>query len=229
MLSPYVAGTLAHEAIGHTVEADFVMGGSIAAEMIGKQAASPLVNMVDFANMAMGKMCPVPLWTDDEGIEARDAVLIENGELKSFLHNKHSARHFQAEPAGNARAFGFNDEPLIRMRNTAILPGVSKLDDMIASIDNGYYFMHASNGEADSTSEFMFGIVKGYEIKNGKIGDALRNTTISGVAFDMLKTVSMVSDDMTWSSGGICGKKQWIPVGMGGPAIRCRVNVGGCL
>jgi TldD protein len=67
----------------------------------------------------------------------------------------------------------------------------------------------------------------GYEIKNGKLGDALRDTTISGVAFDMLKTVTMVSDDMTWSSGGMCGKKQMIPVGMGGPAICCRVNVGG--
>jgi TldD protein len=67
----------------------------------------------------------------------------------------------------------------------------------------------------------------GYEIKNGKLGDALRDTTISGVAFDMLKTVTMVSDDMIWASGGMCGKKQMIPVGMGGPAIRCRVNVGG--
>ena len=35
------------------------------------------------------------------------------------------------------------------------------------------------------------------------------------------------SDDMTWSHGGMCGKKQMIPVGMGGPAVKCRVTVGG--
>jgi TldD protein len=229
VLAPDLAGILAHEAIGHTVEADLVMGGSVAAEMMGKQVASPLITMVDFANTAMGKTCPVPLWTDDEGVQARDAVLINKGELTSFMHNKFSAQQLGVELTGNARAFGVYDEPLIRMRNTAILPGASKLSDMIASIDNGYYFVRSSNGQADSTSEFMFGVIMGYEIKNGKLGDALRDTTISGVAFDMLKTVSMVSDDMTWSSGGMCGKKQMIPVGMGGPAIRCRINVAGCL
>ena len=227
VLAADIAGVLAHEAIGHTVEADLVMGGSVASDMMGKQVASPLVGMVDFANTAMGNACPVPLWIDDEGIEALDAVLIDKGELKSFMHNKYSSLQFQAEPKGNARAFGFYDEPLIRMRNTAILPGTSKLPDMIASIDNGYYFLRSSNGQADSTGEFMFGVVMGYEIKNGKVGNALRDTTISGVAFDMLKTVTMVGDELTWSSGGMCGKKQMIPVGMGGPAIRCRVNVGG--
>ena len=53
------------------------------------------------------------------------------------------------------------------------------------------------------------------------------DSNISGVAFDMLKTVDMVSDDMTWVSFGMCGKKQPMPVGMGGPAIRCKVNIGG--
>jgi len=37
----------------------------------------------------------------------------------------------------------------------------------------------------------------------------------------------MISDDMTWLSAGMCGKKQPIPVGMGGPAIKCKINIGG--
>ena len=77
------------------------------------------------------------------------------------------------------------------------------------------------------TSEFMFAVTMGYEIKNGKLGKAIFDTTISGVAFDMLKTVSMVSDEMKWESAGMCGKKQPIPVGMGGPAIKCEINMGG--
>lgn len=113
------------------------------------------------------------------------------------------------------------------MRNTAILPGKSSLDEMIASIDDGYYLMNSGNGQADSTSEFTFGVTMGYEIKNGKLGKAIRDTTVSGVAFDMLKTVSMISKDMSWSCAGMCGKKQPIPVGMGGPAIKCKINIGG--
>ena len=66
-----------------------------------------------------------------------------------------------------------------------------------------------------------------YEIKHGKLGRALLDTTVSGVAFDMLKTVDMVSDTVEWSSSGFCGKKQMIPVGMGGPCMRCMIMIGG--
>jgi len=227
VLGPDLAGILAHEAIGHTVEADLVLGGSVAADFMGRKVASELVTLVDFAHTALGVTCPRPVWVDDEGTEARDAVLIEEGVLRSYMHNKESAAHFGVAPTGNARAFEFSDEPLIRMRNTAILPGKSKLAELIASVDEGYYFVRPSNGQADSTSEFMFGITEGYEIKKGRLGRALRDTTVSGVAFDMLKTVTALSDDMSWMCGGMCGKKQMIPVGMGGPAVRCRITVGG--
>ena len=143
------------------------------------------------------------------------------------MNNRESAAHFGMKSAGNARAWQFMDEPLIRMRNTAILPGKDKLEEMIASIEDGYYLLESSNGQADLTGEFMFGVSMGYEIKKGKIGRALLDTTVSGVAFHMLKTVDMVSNDMIWSSSGFCGKKQIIPVGMGGPAIRCKIMLGG--
>jgi TldD protein len=134
---------------------------------------------------------------------------------------------FGVIPTGNARGYSFSDEPIIRMRNTAFLPGTSSLEEMIQSVGNGYYLMKSSNGQADSTSEFMFGVTLGYEIKNGKLGRALKDATISGVAFDMLKTVTAVSGEMSWNNAGMCGKKQMIPVGMGGPAIKCMVNIGG--
>ncbi|MCL2722338.1 MAG: TldD/PmbA family protein [Treponema sp.] len=227
VMHPDLAGMLAHEAVGHTVEADLVLGGSVAGHNLGKKVASELISMTDFAHSAFGKTCPLPVYVDDEGTIAEDAVLIENGILKSFLHSKETAQHFGVAPQGNARAFTFSDEPLIRMRNTVILPGKSKLEDMIASISDGYYLVKTGNGQADTTGEFMFSVDLGYEIKNGKLGRPIRETTISGVAFEMLKTVDMVSDDMHWDSSGFCGKKQPMTVGMGGPAIRCDINIGG--
>lgn len=227
VLDADLAGILSHEAIGHTTEADSVRGGSVAGDCMDMKVASPLVTLVDFASEALGESCPVPVHIDDEGTLGEDTVIIEEGVLKNYMHNRESAAHFGARPTGNARAFQFSDEPIIRMRNTAILPGESRLEDMIASVDDGYYLMKYSNGQADSTSEFMFGVVQGYEIKNGQLGRAIRDTTISGVAFDMLKTVTAVSDRMKWTCSGMCGKKQPIPVGMGGPALKCMINIGG--
>ncbi|HPX70542.1 MAG TPA: TldD/PmbA family protein [Bacillota bacterium] len=222
-----LGGMLAHEAVGHTVEADLVIGGSVAGKCRGKQVASEIVNLTDFASSAFGKPCPLPIFADDEGVPAVDAPIIKDGILVGYMHNRESAERFGDRPCGNARAYAYSDEPLIRMRNTAIHPGKDKLEDMIASVDDGYYLTDTSNGQADNTGEFMFGVTMGYEIKNGKLGKAIFDTTISGVAFEMLKTVDMLSSEMTWESSGYCGKKQMIPVGLGGPDMRCKITMGG--
>ena len=227
VLDPLVAGILAHEAIGHTCEADSVLSGSIAGDYIGQLVASEKITLGDYGGRGPDGKSDLPIHVDDEGTPCRDVTIIENGVLKGFLHNKDTARRLAVEPTGNARAFAFGDEPLVRMRNTAILPGADRLDDMIAAVDCGYYLKRPSNGQADWTSEFMFGITCGYEIRSGKLGRALRNTTISGVAFDMLKTVTHVGNSLRWLEGAWCGKKQMIPVGMGGPALKCRITLGG--
>ena len=227
ILGGMMTGMLSHEAVGHTVEADLVLGGSVAAHNLNKRVASEKVTLTDFANTAFGERCPLPVFVDDEGTLAQDVTLIKDGILTGYMNNRESARHFGMEPRGNARAWLFSDEPLIRMRNTSVHPGTDKLEDMIASIDDGYYLVDSNNGQADTTGEFMFGVTMGYEIKKGKLGRALLDTTISGVAFDMLKTVDMVSDTVIWASSGFCGKKQPMPVGMGGPALRCEVTIGG--
>ncbi|MCR5808572.1 MAG: TldD/PmbA family protein [Clostridiales bacterium] len=227
IFSGTLAGMLAHEAVGHTVEADLVIGGSVAGPNLNKRVGSELVNLVDFAHTAFGKPVPLPVYADDEGVEATDAVLIKDGILVGYMNSRETAERFGMKPTGNARAYGFSDEPLIRMRNTAVLPGKSKLEDMIASVEDGYYLIDTNNGQADTTGEFMYGVTFGYEIKNGKLGRALLDTTISGVAFEMLKTVDMISDNMTWETAGMCGKKQPMTVSMGGPEIKCKVNIGG--
>lgn len=227
VLSPFMTGMLSHEAVGHTVEADLVIGGSVAGPNLNKIVASEKISLVDFAHTAFGKQAPLPVYVDDEGTKAEDQLIIDKGKLVGYMNNRESAEQFGMKPNGNARAFAFSDEPLIRMRNTAVLPGTDKLEDMIASIDDGYYFVDSNNGQADTTGEFMFGVTLGFEIKNGKIGRPIKDTTISGIAFEMLKTVDMVSDEMEWVSSGMCGKKQPMPVGMGGPSVKCKVNVGG--
>ncbi len=227
VLDSALAGILAHEAIGHTCEADLVLGGSIAGDKVGQLVASEKVTLVDFAGRGPDGAGGIAIDVDDEGTPCRDVTIIENGVLQGFLHSKETARMMGAEPTGNARAYRYDDEPLVRMRNTAILPGSDRLEEMIGAIDHGYYFKRWTNGQADTTSEFMFGVGCGYEIVNGKLGRGLRDATIAGVAFDMLQTITHVSDDMTWAKGGMCGKKQIIPVGMGGPAVKCRIGVGG--
>ena len=227
VLGGMMGGMLAHEAVGHTVEADLVMGGSVAGPNLGKRVASDLVTMIDYAHTYNGETAPLPVYLDDEGTKAVDAELIRDGILTGYMNSRETAEKYKMKPAGNARGWTFSDEPLIRMRNTCILPGKNTVEELIESVDDGYYLIDSGNGQADLTGEFMFGVTCGYEIKNGKLGRALLDTTVTGVAFEMLKTVDMVSDKVEWSSSGFCGKKQPMAVGMGGPHMRCKIMIGG--
>jgi TldD protein len=228
ILSPALVGLLTHEAVGHTVEADFVASGSCAAGRLGQSVASELVTLCDSGASEHLLGAGGTLMVDDEGVRATRTVIIQDGVLKSYLHDRESAGRFGVAPTGNARAWEYDDEPLIRMRNTYIEPGNSSLDEMIASIEDGLILDGPRNGQADANGEFMFGTAQAWPIRNGKRGELMRGVNISGIAFDVLATVDAVSSDFVWDLGsGHCGKGQPAKVDAGGPWLSCEVLVGG--
>jgi TldD protein len=155
-------------------------------------------------------------------------VLIREGLLESYLHNRESAARFGVPPTGNARAWEFSDEPLIRMRNTYVAPGESSLEEMIAEVDDGYLLEGPQGGQADATGEFMFGVQKATRLRKGRRAEVVRAVSISGIAFDVMQTVDAVSREFAWDLGaGYCGKFQPAKVDAGGPYLRCQVVLGG--
>ncbi|HDL85302.1 MAG TPA: TldD/PmbA family protein [Candidatus Acetothermia bacterium] len=229
VLDPGLVGVLSHEAIGHTVEADLVRGGAITSGKIGTQVGSDLVTLCDSGPSQYQPHAAGELLVDDEGVKTGRTVIIDHGVLRSYLHNRESAAYFGVEPTGNARAFEYSDEPLIRMRNTYIEPGTSNREEIIAGVKHGYYLQGlGGGGQADSNAEFMFGVREAHEIVDGKIGKMVRGVTISGNAFEVLKSVDAVADDFSWGLGaGHCGKGQLAKVDAGGPHLRCIVTIGG--
>ncbi|MBF0287053.1 MAG: TldD/PmbA family protein [SAR324 cluster bacterium] len=228
ILSPAMVGLLSHEAIGHTVEADFVKSGSVAAKTMNDMVASSMVTLCDSGHSEYTDGAGGELPVDDEGVLCQKTTIIQEGKLVSYLHNRESAAEYGVEPTGNARAWVFSDEPLIRMRNTYIEPGDDQLEDMIGGIENGYYIDGPGSGQADATGEFMFGASKVRQIHNGELGDYVQELTVSGKAFDVLRSVDAVSQDFKWDLGaGYCGKGQPAKVDAGGPYIRCQLLVGG--
>jgi TldD protein len=227
VMAPEMTGILAHEAMGHPCEADIVRSGAVTGPLLGARVASELVTMVDVAHHFDGQEVLVPVYVDDEGTPAADALLIERGVLKGYMHSRESAAEMGFAPTGSARAYAPGDEPLIRMRNTVILPGTSTVQQMIEGVEDGYWIVATGNGQADSTTEFMFGVTLGYEIRNGRVGRAIRDTTVSGSALKVLASVDAVGDDLEWFSLGYCGKKQPMVVSEGGPSLRARAQLGG--
>jgi TldD protein len=228
ILDPSLVGLICHEAIGHTVEGDLVASGSIMKGKIGQMVASPLVTLVDSGSTELDEHAAGTIQVDDEGVKAKDARIIEKGELRTYLVNREMASHLDVQPCGNARAFEHTNRPIIRMRNTYLESGDSSLEEMLEETKKGYLLKGSGEGQADANAEFMFQAGEAYEIKDGEIGSLLKNVTISGRAFDVLKSVDMVGKDFLFDMGfGLCFKGQGAKVDGGGPHIRCETLIGG--
>jgi TldD protein len=223
ILENRIVGLLAHEAVGHCAEADLVFGGSFLANKIGEKVASEKVTLIDDGKFPNGFGT---MKYDDEGAPTQKTIIIEKGVCKSFLHSRETAQYFGVNPTGNARAWNFEFDPIIRMRNTYIESGDYTLEELAEDIKEGFLLKGGLSGQADFNGEFMFGTQEAIRIKNGKFAESLRGVTISGNAFEVLKNVDAVGKDFAMRTG-LCGKEQVNYVGIGGPSLRTKVLMGG--
>ena len=223
ILENRIVGLLAHEAVGHCSEADLVYSGSFLADKLGQEVASEKVTLVDDGRYPNGFGT---MKYDDEGVPTQKTVIIEKGICRSFLHSRETAQHFGTSPTGNARAWNFEFDPIIRMRNTYIEAGGYSLEELAEDVKEGFFLKGGLGGQADFNGEFMFGTQEAIKIKNGKFTESLRGVTISGNAFEVLKNVDAIGRDFVMRIG-MCGKEQINYVGMGGASLRTKVLLGG--
>ena len=229
VLSAGWSGVLIHEAVGHGLEGDTCRKGeSVYSKLIGEQVASELCTIVDDGTIARARGS---LSIDDEGEPSRYNVLIENGKLKSFMYDKHSAHLAGKVSTGNGRRDSYSSTPQTRMTNTYMLPGTSEEAEMIESVKKGIYAVSLGGGQVDVTSgKFVFSVNEAYEINNGKVGHPLKGITLIGDAIGVMKKVSMVGNNLKFDGGvGSCGKGgQWVPVGLGIPSVKGdEITIGG--
>jgi TldD protein len=228
ILSPSIVGLLVHEAIGHTVEADFVLSGSVAQGKIGHKVASELVTLCDSGRSEYFGGAGGTLPVDDEGVVADRTVVIEQGILKGYLHNRETAARFGVAPTGNARAWEYADTPLVRMRNTYIAAGPHSPEDLIASIDQGLYCKSMGGGSVGPTGQFNFAVEEGFLIENGQLTRPVKGATLIGEAKEVMPRISMCANDLELAAG-FCGSVSGsINVTVGQPHIKVdAITVGG--
>ncbi|MCR4911374.1 MAG: TldD/PmbA family protein [Bacilli bacterium] len=224
---PSIAGLIAHEAFGHGVEMDqFVKDRAIAKGYINKYVASPLVNMRDGAASALSV---ASYFFDDDGILAHDTLIIKDGILQTGICDLVSSRELGTNPTGNGRRQSYKNKSYTRMTNTFFCPGKDKLEDMIKSVKHGYMIFETNNGMEDPKNWAIQCVAEyGIEIVDGKLTENYVSPVVmSGYVPDLLKSISMVSDDFMVIGAGQCGKgyKEWVRVSDGGPALKARVKL----
>lgn len=228
IVSPEVAGLIAHEAFGHGVEMDmFVKERALAKDYINEKVASDITCMKDGARSANQVSSYL---FDDEGTLGSDTTIIQNGTLVTGISDLLSALRLNTTPTGNGKRESFERKAYARMTNTIFTPGTSTKEEMIASIEDGYLLEGMDSGMEDPKHWGIQCVVAmGREIKNGKLtGKTVAPVTLTGYVPELLKSISMVSNDFELFGSGACGKghKEWVKVSDGGPYLKCKVRLG---
>ena len=223
-----MTGLIAHEAFGHGVEMDmFVKDRALAKEYVGRYVASPIVNMRDGAASTLSAGS---YFFDDEGVLAGDTQIIKDGILVTGISDLSSALELGTAPTGNGRRESSRRKAYARMTNTFIEAGTDSFEDMIASIDHGYYVCQCDNGMEDPKNWAIQCVAKyAIEIVDGKLTDTwFAPVIISGYVPDLLKSISMISTNHKVVGAGMCGKgyKEWVRVSDGGPCVKARAKLG---
>ena len=228
LFHPSITGLLVHEALGHNAEADAVWAGqSILEGRLGDQIAAPAVSIYDDSTLpgAFGSYA-----YDSEGTPGRRRPIIENGRFVGLLHDLETAAKFGAEPTGSARAESYDCRPIPRMTNTFMASGAVPFDEMIRGVQRGIYLEEGHWGYVMvEKGQFICHAGLAHRIEHGKIGDMLRDVSISSLTLDTLQNIDAVGNDFEMKMPGMCGKHgQSAPTDCGGPHVRVRnVVVGG--
>ena len=229
VLGPADSGILLHEAIGHGLEADFNRKGtSNYAGQIGQRVASELCTVVDDGTLGHSRGA---INVDDEGNAGQRNVLIEDGILRSYMHDSISAKHYGLAASGNGRRESFRSNPMPRMTNTLLLGGAHDPAEILRSVKRGVYAKRFSGGQVNiSNGDFVFSLTEGYLVEDGKVTAPLKGVNLIGNGPDVLTKVAMVGNDFELSDGmWTCGKEgQSVPVGVGTPTVKiAAITVGG--
>jgi TldD protein len=229
ILASGASGILLHEAIGHGMEADFNRKGtSIYSDMIGKKVAEPFVTIVDEASIPNERGA---LNYDDEGEKAGRTVLVEDGIMKSYLHDGISAKQYDVQPTGSGRRESYKFSPMPRMSCTFMEDGPHTRDEIIAAVDHGIIAETFTNGQVQiGPGDYTFYVKNGWLVEGGKITAPIKDVNIIGNGPESLRRITMVANDARLDTGGwTCGKNgQRVPVSQGIPTVLVsKMTVGG--
>ena len=227
VIAAEAGGTLIHEAVGHSLEADAVLEGTSPPYQgrLGTAVASGKLSVADDPTLPGMRGS---YFFDDEGTPAERTLLVENGVLRDYLYDRRAARRAGRASNGHGRRESYAHPPIPRMSNTIILPGPDNPDAIRRELVDGLLVTRMGGGQVNTTTgDFVFEVEEGFEVRAGE-RRLVRGATLLGNGPAVLRSIDRVGSDFGVGIG-TCGKEgQGVPVSDGIPTIRIpRLVVGG--
>ncbi len=196
--------TVSRALIEHIFEA--VNGDSVyrhasyLAGKLGEKVAGDNINIIDDGTM-VGGFGSSPF--DGEGVPTRRTVVLDKGELKSYLLNTYTAKKLGLQTTGNASR-GLAGNPGIGSGNFYLEPGTRSPQEIIGEIKEGLFLTEFLGfGVNLVTGDFSRG-ASGIWISNGELTYPVEEITVAGNLKDMLNNISEIGNDLEFRGALAC-------------------------
>jgi PmbA protein len=192
LLSPGgVEELLEHTIIGASSALRVQKGMSQFAGKLGQKVASSCLTIEDDGLLEGGVGSAS---FDREGVPHQQMVIVDQGILKSYLHNSYTARKDGLISTGHASG-GTRSLPGVGSTNVLIASGEKTKDELVAGIQRGVIVTRFSGFPNSITGDFS-GVVKGgFLVERGEIVRPIVGTMIAGNVYQLLHQISGTSKE----------------------------------
>ena len=221
VFAPGLAGVITHELVGHALEGDVAARGLTWIRTADFSAAATPVTVIDDPTRGRGP------WTiDDEGVTARETLLIDRGRPVGMLLDRSSARALGKVSTGHGRRSSYLEAVHPRMGCTFIEPGGDDPVDVLRETRAGVFIRRMTAGHTDPMSgRASFVISDADRIVDGRLAEPLDVFVLEHDGVDSWRSIDRVAHDLVFDSciGSCVRDGQPLAVSVGAPTIRIGV------
>lgn len=171
----------------------------------GEKIAADCVTLIDDP-LYPGGLANAPF--DAEGVPVYTKNVLEKGVLKTLLYNLKTAKKDGVKTTGNASRASYKSSVSISPYQFYLMPSETPKKELFKAADGGVYVTEISGLHAGAnliTGDFSLS-AKGFKIEKGEQGTPLEQFILTGNFYDLLKSITMVGDDLKFEapSGSGC-------------------------
>jgi PmbA protein len=192
IFDPEMAGSLLRNLASALSGYALYKGASFLIGKLGAKIGSEALTVIDDGTIP-GALGSRPF--DGEGLPVRKKIIVEGGELKSYLLDTYSGKKLGMVSTGNAsRSVG--EPPGVASANFYLAPGKESPEEIINTVKSGLYVTEMIGfGVNMVTGDYSRGVA-GLWIENGEIAYPVEEITIAGNLKEMFQNIEVVGNDL---------------------------------
>src|SRR5690625_1293564 len=168
-------------------------------DQLGRVIAADCLTLIDDPFLADGIRSST---FDAEGVPTKKRTVVKQGELTTFFHNLKTAMKDSVQSTGHASRESYKGTIDVQASNLFVEPTDQSYEQLYAGMEEGIIITELAglhSGANQISGEFSLA-ADGYYVKEGEVVGPVKQMTVAGNFFEVIKDVEQIGEDLDFSS-----------------------------